>query len=234
MAKLLSNSLFLCMLAFVLFTSVFMLFRCFPLIFDVFPLVSICNPDSFLSIDFLLPTLRCAILISNIADGEDKSVEVRKLVWFKPCFRPWLFWFKLFPFSFEAKKLYGKNLGNRTLNNKLWLKWGFYFIYIFRRKLQAKLQEAEQNAEAANAKVSSLEKAKNRLTGELEDLGIDVERVSIIIVTLLIGFVSILQLLSIRLVCFIIYFAIWLGTFRFEFSPEFSIFMILLFIIQVT
>lgn len=50
----------------------------------------------------------------------------------------------------------------------------------FRRKLQAKLQEAEQNAEAANAKVSSLEKAKNRLQGELEDLGIDVERVSIL------------------------------------------------------
>lgn len=40
------------------------------------------------------------------------------------------------------------------------------------------MQEAEQNAEAANAKVSSLEKAKNRLQGELEDLGIDVERVS--------------------------------------------------------
>jgi hypothetical protein len=48
-----------------------------------------------------------------------------------------------------------------------------------RRKLQAKLQDAEQNAEAANAKVSSLEKAKNRLQGELEDLSIDVERVSI-------------------------------------------------------
>lgn len=51
------------------------------------------------------------------------------------------------------------------------------FIH-FRRKLQAKLLEAEQAAEAANAKVNALEKGKSRLQGELEDLMIDVERVS--------------------------------------------------------
>jgi hypothetical protein len=37
-------------------------------------------------------------------------------------------------------------------------------------KLTARLLEAEQMAEAANAKVSGLEKAKNRLQGEIDDL----------------------------------------------------------------
>ena len=50
-------------------------------------------------------------------------------------------------------------------------------ILFYRRKLQAKLAEAEQNADAANAKVSQLEKAKNRLQGELEDVAIEAERV---------------------------------------------------------
>lgn len=54
-----------------------------------------------------------------------------------------------------------------------------YEKFFNRRKLQAKLNEAEQNMEAANAKVSQLEKAKSRLQGELEDLMIDVERVSL-------------------------------------------------------
>ncbi|CAL1527462.1 unnamed protein product [Lymnaea stagnalis] len=45
-----------------------------------------------------------------------------------------------------------------------------------KRKLQTKLNEAEQAAEAANLKVAALEKAKSRLQGELEDLMIDVER----------------------------------------------------------
>ncbi|XP_059177767.1 myosin heavy chain, striated muscle-like isoform X1 [Physella acuta] len=45
-----------------------------------------------------------------------------------------------------------------------------------KRKLQAKLNDAEQAAEAANLKVVALEKAKSRLQGELEDLMIDVER----------------------------------------------------------
>ncbi|KAK7113251.1 hypothetical protein V1264_012571 [Littorina saxatilis] len=45
-----------------------------------------------------------------------------------------------------------------------------------KRKLQNKLSEAEQAAEAALAKVAGLEKAKARLQGELEDLQVDVER----------------------------------------------------------
>ena len=48
-----------------------------------------------------------------------------------------------------------------------------------KRKLQNKLTEAEQAAEAALAKVAGLEKAKARLQGELEDLMVDVERVSV-------------------------------------------------------
>lgn len=44
--------------------------------------------------------------------------------------------------------------------------------------MAARLAEAEQSAEAANAKASGLEKAKNRLQGELDDLLIEVERVS--------------------------------------------------------
>ena len=46
-----------------------------------------------------------------------------------------------------------------------------------RRRLQCKLTEAEEAVDAANGKVSSLEKTKSRLTGELEDLMVDVERV---------------------------------------------------------
>jgi|JYMV01.1.fsa_nt_gi hypothetical protein len=52
-----------------------------------------------------------------------------------------------------------------------------YLIY-FRRKLTSRLLEAEQMAEAANAKVSGLEKAKNRLQGEIDDLIVEIERVS--------------------------------------------------------
>ena len=47
-----------------------------------------------------------------------------------------------------------------------------------KRKLNAKLQDAEAQMEAALAKVSSLEKAKMKLSGELEDVVIEVERVS--------------------------------------------------------
>ncbi|XP_046579111.1 LOW QUALITY PROTEIN: myosin heavy chain, striated muscle-like [Haliotis rubra] len=45
-----------------------------------------------------------------------------------------------------------------------------------RRRLQAKLTEAEQNMESAYSKCNSLEKVKCRLQGELEDLMVDVER----------------------------------------------------------
>ena len=40
-------------------------------------------------------------------------------------------------------------------------------------------QPLEQQLEAALSKAGSMEKAKNRLQGELEDLQVDVERVSI-------------------------------------------------------
>ncbi|OWA50174.1 Myosin heavy chain, muscle [Hypsibius exemplaris] len=49
-----------------------------------------------------------------------------------------------------------------------------------KRKLQAKLVDAEEHVEAANGKVNSLEKVKQRLQGELEDLAIDVERANTI------------------------------------------------------
>lgn len=51
------------------------------------------------------------------------------------------------------------------------------FHLIFRRRLQSRLNEAEQNMEAAQGKVNALEKAKNRLQGELEDVMVDCERV---------------------------------------------------------
>ncbi len=50
-----------------------------------------------------------------------------------------------------------------------------YFV-ILRKKLAQRLQEAEEAIEAVNAKCSSLEKTKQRLQGEVEDLMTDVER----------------------------------------------------------
>ena len=48
---------------------------------------------------------------------------------------------------------------------------------IHRRKLAARLQEAEETAEAAQARAASLEKNKQRLQAEVEDLTIDLEKV---------------------------------------------------------
>ena len=45
-----------------------------------------------------------------------------------------------------------------------------------RKKLAQRLQEAEEQIEAVNSKCASLEKTKQRLQGEVEDLMIDVER----------------------------------------------------------
>ncbi|XP_078678947.1 myosin-7-like, partial [Branchiostoma floridae x Branchiostoma belcheri] len=45
-----------------------------------------------------------------------------------------------------------------------------------KKKLAARLQDAEEQVEAANAKCASLEKTKNRLAGEVEDLMLDVEK----------------------------------------------------------
>lgn len=47
-----------------------------------------------------------------------------------------------------------------------------------RRKLAVRLQDAEEAAEAAQARAASLEKVKQRLQGEVEDLTIDLERVT--------------------------------------------------------
>lgn len=46
-----------------------------------------------------------------------------------------------------------------------------------RRKLAARLQEAEETAETAQARAASLEKNKQRLQAEIEDLTIDLEKV---------------------------------------------------------
>lgn len=51
------------------------------------------------------------------------------------------------------------------------------FTLIHRRKLAARLQEAEEAAEAAQARAASLEKNKQRLQAEVEDLTIDLEKV---------------------------------------------------------
>ena len=46
----------------------------------------------------------------------------------------------------------------------------------YRKKLAQRLQDAEESIEAVNSKCASLEKTKQRLQGEVEDLMIDVER----------------------------------------------------------
>ena len=48
----------------------------------------------------------------------------------------------------------------------------------FRKKLAIRLQEAEEQTENALAKCASLDKTKIRLQNEVEDLTIDIERVS--------------------------------------------------------
>merc|ERR1712042_211032 len=45
-----------------------------------------------------------------------------------------------------------------------------------KKKLAVRLQEAEEQTENALAKCASLEKTKVRLTNELEDLNVDLER----------------------------------------------------------
>lgn len=49
-------------------------------------------------------------------------------------------------------------------------------LYSNRKKLAQRLQEAEEQIEAVNSKCASLEKTKQRLQSEVEDLMIDVER----------------------------------------------------------
>ena len=49
-------------------------------------------------------------------------------------------------------------------------------LFFFRKKLAQRLQDAEESIEAVNAKCASLEKTKQRLQGEVEDMMFDVER----------------------------------------------------------
>lgn len=55
--------------------------------------------------------------------------------------------------------------------------WWAPLTLVHRRKLAARLQEAEEAAEAAQARAASLEKNKQRLQAEVEDLTIDLEKV---------------------------------------------------------
>lgn len=68
---------------------------------------------------------------------------------------------------------------NNISNMQVWKTSKMLFIswFFYRRRMQAKLTETEQNLEAANAKISQLEKVKIRMGQEMEDLVIEVERV---------------------------------------------------------
>lgn len=55
--------------------------------------------------------------------------------------------------------------------------WSNFNGFTFhRKKLAQRLQEAEEQIEAVNSKCASLEKTKQRLQNEMEDLMVDVER----------------------------------------------------------
>lgn len=58
--------------------------------------------------------------------------------------------------------------------------WYLILIYKFvinRRKLQNQIKELEEALSAAESKCSSVEKTKNRLATELEDVNLDLEKV---------------------------------------------------------
>jgi len=63
-----------------------------------------------------------------------------------------------------------------------------------KRKLSVKLNETEAQLEAALGKASSLDKANHRLRGELEDLSVEVERVSLVQCIIIFCFVSSLSI----------------------------------------
>ena len=48
----------------------------------------------------------------------------------------------------------------------------------YRRKLQAKLNEAEESLRNLETKYSGLEKTKARIAAELEDINLDLEKVN--------------------------------------------------------
>lgn len=47
---------------------------------------------------------------------------------------------------------------------------------MYRRKLQGKLKESDESLNELQAKYSSLDKAKNHIAAELEDLNLDLEK----------------------------------------------------------
>jgi predicted nucleic acid-binding Zn-ribbon protein len=55
-----------------------------------------------------------------------------------------------------------------------------FVIFACRRKLQARLAEAEETIESLNQKVVALEKTKQRLSTEVEDLQLEVDRATAI------------------------------------------------------
>lgn len=57
------------------------------------------------------------------------------------------------------------------------MKLGVPLLCAYRKKLQVRLQEAEEAIEATQAKCSSLEKTKQRLQAEVEELCLDLEKV---------------------------------------------------------
>ena len=54
----------------------------------------------------------------------------------------------------------------------------FFFLYYHRRKLQQRLTEAEESLANTESKYSSMEKTKARIAAELEDVNLDLEKVS--------------------------------------------------------
>lgn len=69
----------------------------------------------------------------------------------------------------------------KTPNNiskiQVWTTSKMFYLFFYRRRMQTKLNETEQNLEAASVKISQLEKVKIRMGQEMEDLVIEVERV---------------------------------------------------------
>lgn len=67
----------------------------------------------------------------------------------------------------------------RTLRLSLWMPpAGANRCVSCRKKLASRLQEAEEAMEATQAKCSSLEKTKQRLQGEVEELCMDLDKVT--------------------------------------------------------
>lgn len=59
------------------------------------------------------------------------------------------------------------------------------FLFFVRKKNVIKIQQLEESFQAAQSKASNLEKLKNRLNGEVEDLTANLDDVSIFAVLVL-------------------------------------------------